>query len=358
MAWKQSYLNKDMAGPQPLQNVVSTTARKEVSQYLSQSTLSLPDALSARSPDQINVIEQAWVFQWRQRKLQLNSHRRDSLSIYSDYRKSQDSFVNTANECLAKLKKPPMTVEGIVDWHGVLNSMESACTAMDKASSRDQDLQGVSDKLKKTFRVFCSYAATGKLLAKLVPGDSFGSVLGGGLGVVFTCLEQTSQHRTNVHRALERPPRILNINAEYTMLVVGHREVHFRTAKLYTEVCLALQHILRWFILNHFAAGAKHLLNPSAANTNLSDRLAEVDLAAKSLMIRATQIMWAETKVRQASLSKAQEWLAHQGTRTGCQLDSLEADIKLLVDRHAIYDTIETVVRDNLEAFLQGGDEK
>jgi hypothetical protein len=111
-----------------------------------------------------------------------------------------------------------MEVSSITDWESVQSSMERACEMIEKMSSRDRDLSGYRGKIKKTFRSFCKHAGGGKMLTALIPSDTFGSVLCGGLNVIFTALEQTGFHREAVYRALEILPRILNDHAEYIEL--------------------------------------------------------------------------------------------------------------------------------------------
>lgn len=97
-------------------------------------------------------------------------------------------------------------------------------------------------------------------------------------------------------------------------------------------------------------AGAKRLLNPSAFSTNLNDRIAEVNLAAKDLKARGIQIMWRQMK----ELSTGQKWMTYENVKMGRQLDGIDQNVKRLVDRSDVYESIETAVRENLPPLLQG----
>jgi hypothetical protein len=130
--------------------------------------------------------------------------------------------------------------------------MEQAYSALEPLSTREADLTGIKGKMKKAFRSLCKNAGAGKIFTSLIPDDMGGSVLCGGLNVVFTALQQTGFHREAVYKALERLPRILNDHVEYVELASEDAEIHRRTAKLYTEVLLTLDHILRWFMMDAF----------------------------------------------------------------------------------------------------------
>lgn len=288
--------------------------------------------------------------------------------------------MKTANKCLAKLNQPPMEVGNITDWVGVQSSMERACDTIGKMSARDKDLSGLLGKLKKTFRSFCKHAGGGKMFTALIPSDTFGSVLCGGLNVIFTALEQTGFHREAVYKALERLPRILDDHAEYMELAGEDREIHRRTARLYTAVCLTLDHILRWFMLDAFGkilttsylssccclqgrgtvwlsiyskltivAGAKRLINPSAFTNNLSERVADVNLAAKDLRARGIQVMWRQIK----DISTTQKWMWYENVKMGRDLNEINQNIKQRAERSASYDSIERTVRDSLQPLLE-----
>ncbi|KAK8034072.1 hypothetical protein PG993_009067 [Apiospora rasikravindrae] len=305
----------------------------------------------------------------------------DYEGIYAEYREVQTLFFQTANKSLEKFKLSHIEFSDANGWDGIQASMDAACAALDKVSSRDKELKGVTGKVKKAFRSLCNRAGAGKAFTPLIPNDMFGSVIGGGLNVILTCLEQAGVHRENVYKALEKLPGVIEDSLGWTNLASQDASVHKRMAKLYTQICLTLHHILHWFVQNSLGkqrrdifetdqprlnpillwlmnvyvfpvAGARHALNPSAKNANLQDRLAEVTIAAKNLKSRATQVMWSQMK----DMRDTQELAYVQNTKTHNQLDELAADvkdIKRLAARYATYDTIDKMVQGNLELLLQ-----
>lgn len=143
-----------------------------------------------------------------------------------------------------------MEVSDSSGWEGIQASMDAACEILEKVSSRDKDMKGVTGKTKKAFRSLCNKAGAGKAFTQLIPDDMFGSVIGGGLNVILTCLEKTGMHRANVYKTLEKLPRIIEDSLDWVEIADEDANVHKRMAKLYTEICLTLDNILRWFVLN------------------------------------------------------------------------------------------------------------
>ncbi|KAH8892829.1 hypothetical protein GQ53DRAFT_861016 [Thozetella sp. PMI_491] len=298
--------------------------------------------------------------------------------IYSEYYEVQAAFIKRANQCLDKLKQPQIEMTATQDWDGVHASMERACAALEKVSAKEKQPAGLSGKLRKSFRFLCKHARVGKFVAQLIPNDSFGSVLCGGLNVIFTAMEQTGFQREAVYKALELLPRILESHVPYTELACDRPDIHRRTAKLYIEICRTLDQILRWFMADTFFAGAKRFLNSSAFSKDLSEQMAEVKLAAKELELRGTQITMQQVK----EIQMASKWLVSDSIKRGHQLDGMERGImktaersatfiqeerdktgnqledidrtvKWLASRAAAYDMIESAVCGNLQGFLQ-----
>ena len=143
-----------------------------------------------------------------------------------------------------------MEISDATGWDGIQTSMDTACAALEKISTHDKDVKGVTGKKKTVFRSLCNKAGVGKAFTQLIPGDMFGSVLGGGLNFILTCMEQTGKHRDNVYKALERLPRVIKTSLAWTTLANQYTDVHKYIAILYTRICLTLDHILQWFILN------------------------------------------------------------------------------------------------------------
>ncbi|KAI8632381.1 hypothetical protein F5Y19DRAFT_462828 [Xylariaceae sp. FL1651] len=255
----------------------------------------------------------------------------------------------TANKCLEKLKLPTIEASEDTNWNAVQARMEQACAVIERVSARDKQLLGVTGKMKQAFRKLCKNAGAGKIFTSLIPNDMCGSVLSSGLNVVFTALEETGFYRESVAKALERLPRILENHVEYTELASEDAEIHRRTAKLYTEVCLTLDHVLRWYRTHAFVAGAKRLLNPSAYSNGLNERIAEVNLAAKDLKARGTQFMWGRVR----DISTTQEWMSYETVKVGRQLNDIDQSVKLLADRSASYESVEKAVLANLPPLLE-----
>ena len=93
--------------------------------------------------------------------------------------------------------------------------------------------------------------------------------------------------------------------------------------------------MLLWLtMLIYPVAGAKRLLNPSAMNSNLQDRVAEVSLASNDLISKATRVAWGRQDYR---------------------LDDIAQSMKRLVDRHAFYDRIYITMSEEFKSILEDG---
>jgi hypothetical protein len=53
-------------------------------------------------------------------------------------------------------------------------------------------------------------------------------------------------------------------------------------------------------------------------------------------------------------LSTGQKWMTYENVKMGRQLDGIDQNVKRLVDRTGMYESIETAVRENLPPLLQG----
>ncbi|KAK8047126.1 hypothetical protein PG996_015190 [Apiospora saccharicola] len=267
----------------------------------------------------------------------------------------QKTFFQTANKCLMKLKLQPMEVSDATGWDGIQASMDTACAALEKISTHDKNVKGVTGKMKTAFRSLCNKAGAGKAFTQLIPGDMFGSVLGGGLNFILTCMEQTGTHRDSVYKALDRLPRVIEASLGWTTLASQDTDVHQHMAILYTEICLTLDHILHWFVLNSLIAGAKRFLNPSAMNTKLQDRVAQVTLAANDLESKALQALWGKVN----SIHDTQGLTHTETIKIEYQLGELAADIKEIKDikrrlyRRASYEAIQSISQGGIERLLQ-----
>ncbi|KAK3317645.1 hypothetical protein B0T19DRAFT_295381 [Cercophora scortea] len=259
-------------------------------------------------------------------------------------------LINTANKYLAKTKQSPIDIDLGHDWTTVQLSMERACQTLDKAAALDKDVTGFTGKLKKGFNTLCQNAGAGKLFTALIPNDlMFSSALCGGLNVIFTALEQTGFHREAVYKALERLPAILSNHDGYTLIAADDAELHRRTAKLYAEVCLTLNHILNWFMMNSFVAGAKRLLKPSGFTSKLNDRLDEVRLAAKDFKAHVLRMMMQ----RQDDLFQLQSRDSQERAKTSRQVNEIGYGVHQLLERADFFESAQAKVFERLQPFLQ-----
>ena len=103
-------------------------------------------------------------------------------------------------------------------------------------------------------------------------------------------------------------------------------------------------------LIKCLVAGAKRLLNPSSFSASLNDRMAQVNLAAKELKARGTQVMWRQMK----DMSATQKWMACENVKLRGQLEGIEQDIRRLVQRSASYENIEIMMQEKLQSLLQG----
>ncbi|KAI1329295.1 hypothetical protein F5Y16DRAFT_105851 [Xylariaceae sp. FL0255] len=259
--------------------------------------------------------------------------------IYSEYLAVQDEFITNANKWLAKMKRPRIEKNQDNDPLAMRARMEQACSAMDAISSKDKHQLPNSPigKVKRAFRKLCKNAGAGKVVSSLIPDDMFGSVLSSSLDIIFKALEETEVLREAVLKALERIPRILEDHEEYTQWADDDKEVHRRTAKLYTNICRVLNHILKWYTTHALAAAAKRLLNPTAFSKELSDLMAAVALAAKDVKTRGTQVMLKR-------IDQGQDWLSHEGIKMARQLSGMEDILKRQSERSLSYEDLERII--------------
>lgn len=160
--------------------------------------------------------------------------------------------MTTANAYRKKTKQPLLDLTTSQNWTDVENSVQDACTGLEKLATKDKDMSGSLGKLKRAFRSLCRNAGAGQTAATLIPNDSFGftSVLCGSLKAVFTGLRTTGMYRQEVYRTLEDLPSRLKDLAAEVKLHDRDEEVHRRAAALYVASFNLLNHILHWFVKN------------------------------------------------------------------------------------------------------------
>ncbi|KAK0730879.1 hypothetical protein B0H67DRAFT_605720 [Lasiosphaeris hirsuta] len=271
----------------------------------------------------------------------------DYPSIYREGIDARNTLIEMSNRYLTKAKRSPIDTFCSDDWRTVRVSMDKACLALDQAAARDKDVSGFTGKIKQGFHALCNNAGAGKFFTAMIPNDlGFSAPLIGGLNVVFAALEQTGFHREAVYKALERLPRILDNYDGFVETAAEDEEMHRRTAKLYAEVCLTLAHILNWFMMNSFVAGAKRLLNPSGFTSKLGDRMAEVEMAAQGFKVYAAILMLR----KQDEMFQLQGWTAQQNER---QFQEVRSELSRFVERADLFGSAQARAFEGLHQFLQ-----
>lgn len=86
------------------------------------------------------------------------------------------------------------------------------------------------------------------------------SAVSGGLNVIFNALEQTGVYHAAIYKTLESLPITLNRYDNLIDIVSEDVELHRKTAKLYTAVCMVLNHVLRWIVANAFGKHIRYCL--------------------------------------------------------------------------------------------------
>ncbi|KAF5026361.1 hypothetical protein F66182_1569 [Fusarium sp. NRRL 66182] len=241
----------------------------------------------------------------------------DFDEIYANCIQAQSALITEANRLCTKKKIPSLDITVAHSWSEVDQSVSDACKSLETLSSKDKSLApGFTGKLKKAFRSLCSNAGAGTTLTNLVPTESYGSVLCGGLRIILKALEETDRYREEVYNALEELPVILNDNAALVGLHHSDEELHRRIASVYTAIYRLLEVIVGWFLKPSFVTGAKMFANPSGFSDKLKNRLATVKVAAQRLTSRAAIIS-----------SQKQEAWAQQGISIMCNQDQTLKDM-------------------------------
>ncbi|KAK2055666.1 hypothetical protein LY76DRAFT_595837 [Colletotrichum caudatum] len=274
----------------------------------------------------------------------------DLAPLYEESLQAKDDLLSIVNKYLAKTKSPPLDLSTCNDWTTVRQGVDQACTALEKAASRDKDMSGFTGKLRKGFHALCQNAGTGKLFTAFIPTDlMLTSPLCAGLNVVFNALEQTGVYRQAVYKAIEQLPEILDTFEGYLEIYDQDESLHRKAARLYVEVCLTLGEILQWFMKNAFVVGASRLLAPSRSSAKLGDRMAEVKLAAKSFKARAVFLM----HKRQSEIQQSFTSNSHDQFRTRRQVEELCHLLHRQVERQDVFQDMQTKVFESLQPFLQ-----
>jgi hypothetical protein len=104
--------------------------------------------------------------------------------------------------------------------------------------------------------------------------------------------------------------------------------------------------------MNFVVAGAKRLFNPSGFSNKLSDRMADVSLAAKDFKAYTTRLILK----KQEDMIQLQGWSTLVQAEMSQQFNEMGHDIRKLtnsVERDVIYDNVKSAVLEALQPFLQ-----
>ncbi|KAK8058635.1 hypothetical protein PG994_009083 [Apiospora phragmitis] len=180
-------------------------------------------------------------------------------------------------------------------------------------------------------------ANIGLNFTNLVPQDfSGGSVLCGGLKMVFTALQSSSNFRDDVYRAIEDLPFTINHHAAYIRLDKQDEDLHRRNAALYAALFQLLECILSWFAKNPVGVLEILILFVFSVQSNggrLKDlprpfkmKQANVQRAASRFEKHA---LWLQNQRHNDSI-ELQHWMAYELFRTREDVSVIRARCEVL----------------------------
>ncbi|KAH3951632.1 hypothetical protein HBH70_092460 [Parastagonospora nodorum] len=220
----------------------------------------------------------------------------DRIIQYDDIYKvaldARDRLLATANKYRKKAKQPMLDVSTCQNWTDVEQSVQDACTGLEKLAVKDKDMSGSLGKLRRVFRGLCRNAGVGQTAATLIPNDSFGftSVLCGSLKAVFLGLRMTGMYRREVYTILEDLPTQLKDLAANVESHDQDEDIHRRAAALYVAAFNLLNHILHWFLKNSWITGVKIFADPMGFTEKLREYQAELKMASQSFETRLSKL--------------------------------------------------------------------
>lgn len=178
------------------------------------------------------------------------------ISDYEDWymasRAEHGNLIETMKKYSLRTKQPPLDMNVTHDWTEVQVSVKAACDGMSSLLAEDQSTPGLRGKLKKGFRTLCEYAGTGQTFVTLIPNDLFGlsSLLCGSLKLIFSAMQQSETHRTEVYKALAELPVIICDHSVPLKSQNGNEQLHRRASELYASIFRFLGHIFKWYSKN------------------------------------------------------------------------------------------------------------
>lgn len=235
--------------------------------------------------------------------------------------------------------------------------MLQTCSVLEGLSKKDGNTPTtITGKLKGAFRKLCGHSGAGLTLTQLVPTDSYGSVLCGGLKVIFNAMQSSDFYRKEVYRALEDLPGVLNDHAAMIDLNQKDRTMHERAASLYAAVFRLMEVIFAWFLQRSLVTGAKILVNSSRYSDKLTDRLAEIKTAAQNFSRHAAVISARNGKrvIQQNHTlmfmqGRSMQMQSHHSEQVLGSMERMHADI---LTRLAILDQITPILQEHQQAGM------
>lgn len=216
------------------------------------------------------------------------------------------------NKYTEKAKQPPLTLNTPHDWTDVEKSAHAACDWIGNILKEDQAITGLRSKLQKGFKTLCQYAGAGQIFVSLIPSDIFGlsSLLCGALKMIFSAMQQSETHRTEVYKALAELPILICDHSAFCKGLNDDEQLHHRASELYASIFRLLGHIFKWYsksfigecwetlyrfqhCINDTGAksvvvtGLRLIVNPSHLGERLKESSAEVKIRAQEFRNRA-----------------------------------------------------------------------
>ncbi|KAK8065716.1 hypothetical protein PG997_012463 [Apiospora hydei] len=251
----------------------------------------------------------------------------DHNELYAPCFKAAHELIATANKYSKKRSLKLLGIADVHTWDEVDAAMLAACDSLERIATKDRDTSGFTGKVKSAFRALCQRANIGLNFTNLVPQDfPGGSVLCGGLKMVFTALQSTSSYQDDVYRAIEDLPFTINDHAAYIRLDKQDEDLHRRNAALCTALFQLLECILSWFAKNPVATSMKMLVQPQGLAEALKMKQANVQRAASRFEKHA---LWLQNQRHNDSI-ELQHWMAYELFRTREDVSVIRARCEVL----------------------------
>ncbi|KAK7935067.1 hypothetical protein PG985_000562 [Apiospora marii] len=247
--------------------------------------------------------------------------------LYAPCFKAAGELIATANKYSRKRSLQLLSITDVHTWDEVDTAMLAACDSLERLATKDKDKSGFAGKMKSAFRALCQRANIGLNFTNLVPQEfPGGAVLCGGLKMIFTALQSSSNYREDVYRAIEDLPFTINDHAAYIRLDKQDEDLHRRNAALYAALFELLECILSWFAKNPVATSMKMLVQPQGLAEALKMKQANVQRAASRFEKHA---LWLQNQRHNDSI-ELQHWMAYELYRTREDVSVIRARCEVL----------------------------